>query len=344
MMKTFKELKLKKILKSLLKDSLKKKIFLISFGIFFSTLAFAAALTVTWLSRHIPGNPVNAGFTCLTHDGKAIQIDGAEVPNDIAFSNDGLQYFTANELIQSPAGYDITMYRLTKPYDLNTIQNDCTQDRFDLLTIAGNGGASGAQGAGNNSVWTKIYDMEFSASGDKIFLVNGPSYLMQFSLSTPFDLSTAKFDVYHDLDPNYGSIAFNRDGTKLYWLEGGGNADITKVETYDLGSPFDVTSITLVHTLDLTGTELNTADGNQFAVDMNFNDTGSAFFILIRDQVRANSAIFQFRLKKNYDLSTASLVGKSVVSFDGNSGLVTGFKFGDGGMLLYIIGSRWWHS
>ena len=49
-MKAFKGLKLKKIFKFLLKDSLKKKVFLISFGIFFSTLAFAAALTVTWLS------------------------------------------------------------------------------------------------------------------------------------------------------------------------------------------------------------------------------------------------------------------------------------------------------
>ena len=42
-------------------------------------------------------------------------------------------------------------------------------------------------------------------------------------------------------------FAFNRDGTKMFYLDG------TKeiIETYDLGSPFDITSITLVHTLDL---------------------------------------------------------------------------------------------
>ena len=33
-------------------------------------------------------------------------------------------------------------------------------------------------------------------------------------------------------------------------------------------------------------------------------------------------------------MSTASLVGSSVVLFNGDSGLVTGFEFGDGGMKL----------
>ena len=63
----------------------------------------------------------------------------------------------------------------------------------------------------------------------------------------------------------------------MFYLDGSGSGDATVVETYNLGSPFDITSITLVHTLDLSGTELNSADGNQFGVDMNFNDTGSAF-------------------------------------------------------------------
>ncbi len=53
-MKVLRELKSKKILKSVLKGSLKTNVFLILLGIFFSTLAFAAALTVTWLDGRIP--------------------------------------------------------------------------------------------------------------------------------------------------------------------------------------------------------------------------------------------------------------------------------------------------
>ncbi len=337
---------LKKFKKLIIKSTLKPKVFLILFCLFFSTLAFAAALTVTWLSSHMGGRPTGLG--CYTHpnadhpSGELIDSDGAEEPTDVAFSNDGLTYFISNERMVDPKGYDITVYKLTVPFDLNTLRNDCTQDRFDLGLLAKDGGATSAQGSNDGSVWGKLYDMEFSPSGHKIFLVNGPSYLMQFSLSTPFDLKTAEFDTYQDLTPNYGSVAFNRDGTKMFWLEGGGSdsADATKVETYDLGSPFDITSLTLVHTLDLSGTALNSASGNQFSVDMNFNDTGSAFFILINDSTRSRSAIYQFRLGKNYDMSTASLVGSSVVSFNGDSGLVTGFGFGDGGMKLYVINAE----
>ena len=66
-MKASRELKLKRIFKSFLNGSLKTNAFLISFGIFFSTLAFAAALSVTWLSRHMGGNPTSKGLTCYAH-------------------------------------------------------------------------------------------------------------------------------------------------------------------------------------------------------------------------------------------------------------------------------------
>ena len=99
-MKALRELKLKRIFKSLLNGSLKTNAFLISFGIFFSTLAFAAALTVTWLSSHMGPKPTGLG--CFTHpnedhpSGELINSDGSQEPEDLAFSNDGLLYFTAN--------------------------------------------------------------------------------------------------------------------------------------------------------------------------------------------------------------------------------------------------------
>ena len=118
-----------------------------------------------------------------------------------------------------PAGYDITVYKLTSPFDLNTIVNDCTQDRFDLGVMARGDGSGPLANGWLGSEWGRLYDMEFSPSGKKIFIVNGVSYLMQFSLSTPFDLKTAKFDTWQDLATNYGSFAFNRDVTKMFWVE-----------------------------------------------------------------------------------------------------------------------------
>ena len=144
-MKAFRELNLKKILRSVLKGSLKTNAFLISFGIFFSTLTFAAALTVTWLSSHMGPKPTGLG--CFTHpnedhpNGELINSDGSQEPEDLAFSNDGLTYFVANKNMIDPTGYDIVMYKLTVPFDLNTMRNDCSMNRFDLGLIASNRGA-----------------------------------------------------------------------------------------------------------------------------------------------------------------------------------------------------------
>ena len=129
---------IKKTKKLIIKNSLKPKVFLVLFSLFFSSLAFAAALTVTWLYSKQPGNPNALGcFTFPNKDhlsGERITTDGVQEPQDIAFSNDGLTYFIANKNI--PGGYDITVYKLTSPFDLNTIVNDCTQNRFDLGVMA----------------------------------------------------------------------------------------------------------------------------------------------------------------------------------------------------------------
>ena len=134
---------MKKFKKLIIKSTLKPKVFLILFCLFFSSVCLAAALTATWLSRHMGGNPNSIGLTCYAHpnsehlDPEVITADGAQDPTDIAFSNDGMTYFTANQTMQS--GYDVTMYKLTSPFDLSTLRNDCSQSRFDLGLLADDG-------------------------------------------------------------------------------------------------------------------------------------------------------------------------------------------------------------
>ena len=106
------------------------------------------------------------------------------------------------------------VYRLGKPYDLNTMQNDCSQDRFDLGTLARGDGSGPLANGSLNSEYGRLYDMEFSPDGRKIFLVNGltsatTSGLLQFSLSKAFDLKTAKFDTHQNFTRKLGSVAFN---------------------------------------------------------------------------------------------------------------------------------------
>ena len=146
-MKVLRELKSKKVLKFVLKGSLKTNTFLILLGIFFSTLAFAAALTVTWQAAIIPGgnnnfvlsgNP-NVPFSCKSsQNGVALTIDRTEEPSDIAFSDDGFTVFTTNKR-DAMAGVLFSQNRLTIPFDIATdkvkTNPSATCDDLDLSLI-----------------------------------------------------------------------------------------------------------------------------------------------------------------------------------------------------------------
>ena len=141
-MKVLRELKSKKVLKFVLKGSLKTNTFLILLGIFFSTLAFAAALTVTWEAAIIPGgnnnfnqsgNP-NIPFSCKSsQNGVALNLDRTEEPSDVAFSDDGFTVFTTNKK-NAMAGVLFSQNRLSRPFDISSdkVKTDPTATCDDL--------------------------------------------------------------------------------------------------------------------------------------------------------------------------------------------------------------------
>ena len=78
---------IKKIKRKILKGVLNPKIFLILFGLFFSSLAFAAALTVTWEYGKIPGGNRhfeggNPGCRSRTN-GELLELDRKEDHNGV---------------------------------------------------------------------------------------------------------------------------------------------------------------------------------------------------------------------------------------------------------------------
>ena len=110
---------LKKFKRLILTSTLTPKIFLISLALFFSSLAFAASLTVTWLDGRIPSH--NSNF-CKNSDGEFLMNkDSTEDPYDVAFSTDGLQVFSVNHFQESVRSKgNLSMNRLTTPFDVTT--------------------------------------------------------------------------------------------------------------------------------------------------------------------------------------------------------------------------------
>ncbi len=123
-MKMLKRLKIK-----IFKGVIKPIEFLILFGLFFSSLAYAAALSVTWEYGKIPGGNRhfeggNPGCRSSTN-GELLELDRTEDPNGVAFSDDGLTVFTSNATINKLGGNHISQNRLDRPFDL-------TSDRVDF--------------------------------------------------------------------------------------------------------------------------------------------------------------------------------------------------------------------
>ena len=101
------------------------------------------------------------------------------------------------------------------------------------------------------------------------------------------------------------------------------NLDPT-IEVYDLPGPYDTSSATLNYTLDLNDTEIETlqSPAHMQALDFEFNDTGSAIYILAQttnpgnDTGFSKSAIFQYNTAANYDISSVQFKGRWNVVFD----------------------------
>ena len=314
-----------------IKGVLKPKVFLVLFSLFFSSLALAAALTVTWVDGRIPSG--NANCTS-SQTGASLVNDRTTDPNDVQFSDDGLQVFTANPAMQS--NLNLSMNKLSTPFDLTSVKTDNgSNDCDDLDGFLPSSIASGA-------MHVQLENIQIVSSGGKFFILDIHGELGRFDLSTPNDFSTATYVGKLSFSNEKDSFALNRDGTKVFTLNSTDNAPV--VTTWSLPGPYDVSSKTKISELDLTslGLEL-TAGPNDIGRDIEFNDTGSAMFILMSNDAapRDKSYIHHFRLGTNYDVSTATFVGKWNVGDFGNTptgyGMPRGFSFSSDGMHMYIV-------
>jgi len=328
----------KKFERLILTSALKPKAFLILFSLFFSTFAFAAALTVKWVDGRIPLG--NANCTS-SQTGASLGNDRTEDPHDVIFSNDGLQVFTANHNQQGEL--DLSMNRLSVPFELSTVKTDngskdCNDlDGFDPGLLSGKGAGGGIDQA--------LEDINIVNNGKIFFFLDTAGRLGKFNLSKSFDFRSATFENrFITPDNTQDSASFSRDGKKMFLLSSQNNTP--NLRSYSLTGSFDIASPTQTNIVNLTtiGIE-NDAGDTERARDIEFNDNGSAMFIMIStdndNDDFSNASIYQFSLEKNYDVSTATLVGRHKIdnfgSTPGGFGKPRGFSFSRDGMKLFIV-------
>ncbi len=167
--------------------------------------------------------------------------------------------------------------------------------------------------------------LSFNNDGTKMYIVGTQSDdVHEFTLTTPFDISTRTYDAgdSYDLDDKSGtptSVKFNNDGTKMFMV-----SHTRDIHEYSLPA-FDVSEASFEQTKTLT--ELSTEPK-----DVEFNADGTKMFIL------DTSSIYVYTLSTAFDISTASYDNYAFSTADYETGLKA-FDFSDDGKVMIILGN-----
>lgn len=170
-------------------------------------------------------------------------------------------------------------------------------------------------------------DLFITQDGTKMFLLdNGADNVLYFTLSTPFDLSTAvyttiTFSVAAQVTAPYG-LSFSADGTKMYVT---GFQTIGTLWQYALATPWDITTATFTGSI----TTSFTASG---AHAITFSPDGTKAFLADN----ANDQIYQYTLPIPWDMLSSVITTKFI-----NVGVYTstqqGISFSPDGLKIYCV-------
>ena len=218
------------------------------------------------------------------------------VPYDLEFSSDGKSLFYAS---WGSSDY-IYRYDLTAPYNLT----DCAYKHrsLDLDTTDLQKFNSGSVPHNKN----RARAVSFSDDGRKVFVgfqgvgSNYNTKVLEYNLSTPYDLTTISLNGGIDLDGtvvNLNSIVFSSDGKRFFVTDHQGTErDVTQVS---LGSSFDTSSYTIDGRSDL-----NAISGIDQLKAIAFSKNGLKMFIGndYTDGTHLDDRIFEYDLKCPFNI------------------------------------------
>ncbi|MDC2976031.1 autotransporter outer membrane beta-barrel domain-containing protein [bacterium] len=352
-MKIIKKLNIKKIFRSLKSGVLSTNIFFFLLTVFFSTLALAVTLTVTPIDHRIPSGVATGECFSSSRPDIDLDHDRTEDPRDVVWSDDGTMVFTINADMDnntakgSMGDLDLSMNKVAVPFELKTVKT-IPDDSFphtcdDIDGFDVDHEDFRAQGMTNTT--TKYRGIHI-AQGGRIFYILGQSTVLhRFNLGTSFDFKTARYANQFDIPSADGDsingFSISKDGTRLFTVDEGADADTPVLRTYSLSPAFDITSATEIHSVDLFDIGLEDTDGLQAARDIEFSSDGGEMFISVLDAGDfTNNGIYIFSLGKNYDVSTQTYLGFHKIVYPDHatgSGTSWGFSFSSNGMKLFVL-------
>jgi len=154
--------------------------------------------------------------------------------------------------------------------------------------------------------------------GSRLYEVGaGSARIYQYTVSTPFDITTASFSTdIASQDSNPQGIAWNDDGSRLY--EVGDSSD--RIYQYTVSTPFDITTASF-------STDIATQDS--FPRGIAWNDDGSRLYESGGDN------IYQYTVSSPFDIATASF--DTSIKTNNNEADARGLAFSNDGTQMVVL-------
>ena len=231
----------------------------------------------------------------------------------IAFNEDGTKLFTSYQFKANPGGeaeatYKLNEYNLSTPYDISTRTYAGNDERCELN--------SKSDGSGNGPSTDRVFDIEFSNDGMKVFVVEGrlasnmdDDKVFRFDLTSPYDISTC---FYVSETTNLDSMAL-QNGSKA-GSRGSGDTGANKTQ--------------------------NRVQG------IEFNETGTKLFLIFHGQSTLPeddgggprlTRLLEYKLSTPYDITDLSLVTTAGIELEDEVSNPQTMRFSANGKRIFIV-------
>lgn len=216
----------------------------------------------------------------LSYDygGTANQVSGLE------FNPTGTKMF----LLETTC-HCIIEYNLSVPFGIHTANYAGEYEQLYLETFSG-----------STIEENQFKDFSFDNTGYKLFVLGGSNdWIYQYTLSSPFDVSTATYDGNSERfsfgeTSGPSAFEFNDTGSKLFVLEGAGD----RVYQYVLTTNFDISSA-----IDPGFGSFYVGDQDLNPRSLSFSKHGNKMYIA----GESTDKLYEYALATNFDPSSASL-------------------------------------
>ena len=289
--------------------------------------------------------PISNSFAAMVTYVQKAAVDDSSDASDISgihFNVDGTKMFTMYTSKAGGVSYtQVSEYNLTTTFDVSTKSYAGDSERCVL---------------NHGGTYATSYDLEFSSDGMKLFFVEGPNAngndadkVFQFDLTSPYDVSTCTYasnatsNLEGDNDLQNGSNAgsrtsksknrlqgfeINDDGTKIFLLYHGAGSEKPRLLEYQLSTPYDLTTISLVTTAGIA------LDGQGVSNPMGVRFSPNGKRLWITSHTEDYEAVTQISLSVAYDTSSFTIDGS--FSLTSTTLQSRGIGFSANGLKMYV--------